>query len=137
MRPFVLFAVVALSLGSFTGAALAEPAGVKSDSPAIQAAKAKSLNRMSLGLYRSLRVTRSGTTTTLNASLKSNAQGAVNEQKLNVQRAALTNRSMPSNVARSANPKPLQSLTAADANYGAMGLSPASVPNAARMNKLH
>ena len=74
--------------------------------------------------------------TTMNASLKSNAEGAVNEQKLNVQRAALTNRAVPSSVARSANSKPLQSLTA-DANYDTMGLSPASVSNAARMNKLH
>jgi hypothetical protein len=137
MRPFILFAVVTLSVGSLAGAALAEPAGVKSDSPVLQAAKAKALNRMSVGFYRSLRTNRSGGATTLNASLKSNTQGAVNEQKLNVQRAALTNRTVPSSVARSANSKPLQSLTAADANYGAMGLSPASAPNAARMNKLH
>jgi hypothetical protein len=135
MRPFTLIAVVTLSLASLTGAALAEPAAVKSDSAAMQAAKAKSLNRMSVGVYRSLRVTRSSAATTMNASLKSNAQGAVNDQKLNVQRAALTNRKMTSNVARAANPK-LQSLTAADANYGAMGLSPAAVPNTARMNKL-
>lgn len=137
MRPFTWIAVVTLSLGSLAGAALAEPAAVKTDSAAMQAAKAKSLNRMSVGVYRSLRVTRSSTATAMNASLKSNAQGTVNDQKLNVQRAALTNRKMTSNVARSANPKPLQSLTAADANYGAMGLSPASVPNTARMNKLH
>jgi hypothetical protein len=135
MRPFTLIAVVTLSLASLTGAALAEPAAVKSDSAAMQAAKAKSLNRMSVGVYRSLRVTRSSAATAMNASLKSNAQGAVNDQKLNVQRAALTNRKMTSNVARAANPT-LQSLTAADANYGAMGLSPASVPNTARMNKL-
>jgi hypothetical protein len=102
----------------------------------MQAAKAKSLNRMSVGVYRSLRVTRSSTATAMNASLKSSAQGTVTDQKLNVQRAALANRKMTPNVARSANPKPLQSLTAADANYGAMGLSPASVPNTARMNKL-
>jgi hypothetical protein len=135
MRPFTLIAVVTLSLASLAGAALAEPAAVKSDSAAMQAAKAKSLNRMSVGVYRSLRVTRSSAATAMNASLKSNAQGAVNDQELTVQRAAFTNRKMTSNVARSANPK-LQSLTAADANYGAMGLSPASVPNAARMNKL-
>lgn len=136
MRPFVLFAVVTLGLGSLAGAALAEPpAGVKSDSPAIQAAKAKSLNRMSVGVYRSLRVSRTSGATAMNASLKSNAQGAVNDQKLNVQRAALTNRKVPSSVARSANSQPLQSLTA-DGNYGAMGLSPTSVPSAARMNKL-
>ena len=133
MRPFTLIAIMTLSLGSLTGAALAEPAAVKSDSAAMQAAKANSLNRMSLGVYRSLRVSRSSTATALNA--KSTAQGAVTDQKLNAQRAALTNRKMTSNVARSANPKPLQSLTAA--NYGAMGLSPASVPNTARMNKLH
>jgi hypothetical protein len=76
-------------------------------------------------------VTRSSATT-LNASLKSTAQGAVTDH-LNVQRAALTNRKMTSNVARSAGPQ-LQPLSAAD--YGAMGLSPASVPNTARMNKL-
>jgi len=137
MRPFTLFAVVTLSLGSLAGAALAEPAGVKSDSPVLQAAKATSLNRMSVGFYRSLRTNRSGAATTMNASLKSNAPGAVNEQKLNVQRAALTNRTVSSSVARSANSKPLQSLTAGDADYGAMGLSPASAPNTARMNKLH
>jgi hypothetical protein len=137
MRPFILFAVVTLSLGSLTGAALAEPAGVKSDSPVLQTAKAKSLNRMSVGFYRSLRTNRASAAMALNASLKSNSQSAVNEQKLNVQRAALTNRTVPSSVARSANSKPLQSLSAADANYGAMGLSPAPVPNAARMNKLH
>ena len=136
MRPFILFAVVTLSLGSLTGAALAEPAGVKSDSPVLQAAKAKSLNRMSVGFYRSLRTNRSGAATALNASLKSNSQSAVTDQKLNVQRAALTNRKLTSNVARAA-PQQLQSLSAADANYGAMGLSPAPVPNAARMNKLH
>jgi len=136
MRPFTLIAIMTLSLGSLTGAALAEPAAVKSDSAAMQAAKAKSLNRMSVGVYRSLRVTRSSTATAMNASLKSSAQGAVTDQKLNAQRAALANRKMTPNVARSANPKPLQSLTAADANYGAMGLSPASVPNTARMNKL-
>jgi hypothetical protein len=135
MRPFTLIAIMTLSLGSLSGAALAEPAAVKPDSAAMQAAKAKSLNRMSVGLYRSLRVNRSSNATALNASLKSNAKGAATDQKLNVQRAALTNRKMTSNVARSANPKPLQSLTAAD--YGAMGLSPASVPNTARMNKLH
>jgi hypothetical protein len=136
MRPYTLFAVVTLSLGSLTGAALAEPAGVKSDSPVIQAAKANSLNRMSLGVYRSLRVSRTSAPSALNASLKSNAQGAVTDQKLNVQRAALTNRKMTSNVARAANAKPLQSLTADDADYGAMGLAPTSVPNTARMNKL-
>jgi hypothetical protein len=53
-----------------------------------------------------------------------------------VQRAALTNRKMTSNVARSAHPQQLQSLTVGDADYGAMGLSPTSVPNTARMNKL-
>jgi hypothetical protein len=136
MRPFILFAVVTLSLGSLAAAALAEPTGVKSDSPVLPAAKATSLNRMSVGFYRSLRTNRLSAATTMNASLKSNGEGAVNEQKLNVQRAALTNRAVPSSVARSANSKPLQSLTA-DANYGAMGLSPASVPNAGRMNKLH
>jgi hypothetical protein len=102
----------------------------------LQAAKAKSLNRMSLGFYRSLRTNRSRAATVLNASLKSNSQGAVTDQKLDVQRAALTNRTPASNVARSA-PQQLQSLSAADANYGAMDLSPASVPNTARMNKLH
>ena len=136
MRAITLIAIMTLSLASLTGAALAEPAGVKSDSPVLQAAKAKSLNRMSVGVYRSLRVSRSSAATALNASLKSSAQGTMTDQKLNVQRAALTNRKMTSNVARSANPKPLQSLTAADANYGAMGLSPTSVPNTARMNKL-
>jgi hypothetical protein len=137
MRPFILFAVVTLSLGSLAGAAMAEPTGVKSDSPVLPVAKATSLNRMSVGFYRSLRTNRSSAGTTMNASLKSNAEGAVNEQKLNVQRAALTNRAVPSSVARSANSKPLQSLTAGDADYGAMGLSPASAPNTARMNKLH
>jgi hypothetical protein len=136
MRPFTLIAVVTLSLASLAGAALAEPPAVKSDSAAMQAAKAKSLNRMSVGVYRSLRVTRSSAATAMNASLKSNAQGAVNDQKLNVQRAALTNRKMPSNVTRSAHRPQLQSLTADDADYGAMGLAPTSVPNTARMNKL-
>ena len=83
----------------------------------------------------SLRVNRSSAPTALNASLRSAAQG-VTDQKLNVQRAALTNRKMTSNVARSAHPQQLQSLTAGDANYGAMGLSPTSVPNTGRMNKL-
>jgi hypothetical protein len=135
MRAITLTAIMTLSLGSLSGAALAEPPAVKSDSAAMQAAKAKSLNRMSVGVYRSLRVNRSSTATALNASLKSTAQG-VTDQKLNVQRAALTNRKMTSNVARSAHPQQLQSLTAADADYGAMGLSPTSVPNTARMNKL-
>ena len=134
MRAFP-FAIVTLSLGSLAGAALAEPAAVKADSNAMQAAKAKSLNRMSVGVYRSLRMNRSSTATALNAGLKSTAQGAVTDQKLNVERAALTNRKMTSNVARSANPQQLQSLTAD--NYGAMGLSPVSVPDTARMNKLH
>lgn len=134
MRPFTLIAIVTLSLWSLTGAAVAEPAAVKTDTAAMQAAKAKSLNRINVGVYHSLRVSRTSGATAINASLKSNAQGVANEQRLNVQRAALTNRKVPSSVARSANPK-LQSLTA-DANYGAMGLSPESVPNAARMNKL-
>ena len=135
MRAFSLFAIVTLSLGSLAGAALAEPAAVKPDSAAMQAAKAKSLNRMSVGLYRSLRTNRSSSATALNASLKSTAHGAVTDQKLNVERAALTNRTMTSNIARSANPPQLQSLTAE--NFGAMGLSPAAVPSTARMNKLH
>jgi hypothetical protein len=135
MRAITLIAIMTLSLGSLTGAALADPPAVKSDSAAMQNAKAKSLNRMSVGIYRSLRVSRSSTATALNASLKSTAQG-VTDQKLNVQRAALTNRKMTSNVARSAHPQQLQSLTATDADYGAMGLAPTSVPNAARMNKL-
>jgi hypothetical protein len=135
MRPFVLLAIVTVSLGSLSGAALAEPpAGVKSDSPALQAAKANSLNRMSLGLYRSLRVSRTSGATALNASLKSAAPGAVVDQKLSVERAALANRQITSSAARSASQQ-LQPLAAA--NYGAMGLSPAPVPNAARMNKLH
>lgn len=133
MRAFSLFAIVTLSLGSLAGAALAEPAAVKPNSAAMQAAK--SLNRMSVGLYRSLRTNRSSSATALNASLKSTAQGAVTDQKLNVERAAFTNRNMTSNVARSANPQRLQSLTAE--NFGAMGLSPAAVPSTARMNKLH
>ncbi len=135
MRAITLIAIMTLSLGSLTGAALAEPPAVKSDSAAMQAAKAKSLNRMSVGVYRSLRVNRSSAPTALNASLRSAAQG-VTDQKLNVQRAALTNRKMTSNVARSAHPQQLQSLTAGDANYGAMGLSPTSVPNTGKMNKL-
>jgi hypothetical protein len=102
----------------------------------LQAAKAKSLNRMSVGFYRSLRTNRSSAATTMNASLKSNSQAAPTDQKLNVERATLANRKMPSNVARAA-PQQLQSLSAADADYGAMGLSSASAPNTARMNKLH
>jgi hypothetical protein len=134
MRVFTLIAVMTVTLGSLTGAALAEPAAVKSNSAAMEAAKAKSLNRMSFGVYRSLRVSRSSAPTALNASLKSAAQGAPTGQSLNVQRAALANRKLTSNVARSASPQ-LQPL--ATANYGAMGLSPASVPNTARINKLH
>lgn len=135
MRAITLIAIMTLSLGSLTGAALAEPPAVKSDSGAMQAAKAKSLNRMSVGVFRSLRMSRSSAPTALNASLKSTAQG-VTDQKLNAQRAALTNRKMPSNVARSAHRPQLQSLTADDADYEAMGLAPTSVPNTARMNKL-
>ena len=135
MRAITLIAAMTLSLGSLTGAALAEPPAVKSNSAAMEAAKAKSLNRMSVGVFRSLRMSRSSAATALNASLKSTAQG-VTDQKLNVQRAALTNRKMPSNVTRSAHRPQLQSLTADDADYGAMGLAPTSVPNTARMNKL-
>ena len=135
MRAITLIATITLSLGSLTGAALAEPPAVKSNSAAMEAAKAKSLNRMSVGVFRSLRMSRSSAPTALNASLKSTAQG-VTDQKLNVQRAALTNRKMPSNVTRSAHRPQLRSLTADDADYGAMGLAPTSVPNTARMNKL-
>jgi hypothetical protein len=134
MRVFTLIAVMTLSLGSLTGTALAEPAAVKSDSAAMEAAKAKSLNRMNFGVYRSLRMSRSSAATALNASLKSTAQGAATDQSLNGQRAALSNRKLTSNVARSASPQ-FQPLATAD--YGAMGLSPASVPNTARINKLH
>ncbi len=67
MRSFALIATLTLSLGWLTSA-IAEPAAVKADS-ANEAAKATSLNRMSFGVYRSLRAGR--TNTMLNASLKS------------------------------------------------------------------
>ena len=85
MRAITLIAIMTLSLGSLTGAALAEPPAVKSNSAVMQAAKAKSLNRMSVGVYRSLRVSRSSAATALNASLKSSAQGAYRPK---VERAA-------------------------------------------------
>ena len=134
MRSFALIATVTLSLGWLTSA-VAEPAAVKTDSAANEAAKASSLNRMSLGVYRSLRVSR--TNTVLNASLKSAAQGAAvdPQQTLGIERASFANRQMPSNsVNRSAKPQ-LQSLNSAE--FATMGLSPSAVPDTARMNKLH
>ena len=134
MRSFALIATVTLSLGWLTSA-VAEPAAVKTDSAANEAAKATSLNRMSFGIYRSLRAGR--TNTVLNASLKSAAQGAAvdPDQTLGIERASFANRQMPSNsVNRSAKPQ-LQSLNAA--GFAAMGLSPSVVPDTARMNKLH
>ncbi len=133
MRSFALIATLTLSLGWLTSA-IAEPAAVKADS-ANEAAKATSLNRMSFGVYRSLRAGR--TNTMLNASLKSAAQGAAvdPDQTLGIERASFANRQMPSNsVNRSAKPQ-LQSLNAA--GFAAMGLSPSVVPDTARMNKLH
>jgi hypothetical protein len=137
MRPIALIATVTLSLGWLTSAAMAEPAAVKTDSAAIEAAKATSLNRMSLGVYRSLRVSRTNTATALNASLKSAASGAAvdPEQKLGIERDSFTNRKMTSNSAnRSVQPQ-LQSLN--NAEFATMGLSSAAVPDTARMNKLH
>ena len=126
MRSFALIATVTLSLGWLT-CALAEPAAVKSDSAANEAAKASSLNRMSLGVYRSL--TGHRTNTVLNASLKSAAQGAAEfdpQQTLGIERASFANRQMPSNsVNRSATPQ-LQSLNSAE--FATMGLSPTAVP---------
>ena len=71
MRAITMIAVVTLGLGCSTGAALAEPADVKSDSGRDEAAKAKSLNRMSIGVYSSLRTGRSNRATSLNAESES------------------------------------------------------------------
>ncbi len=140
MRAFTVIAIVTLGLGCLTGAALAEPADVKSDSTAMAAAKATSLNRMSIGIYSSLRTGSSNRAATLNPSLKAAAQGAggVADQQLQAQRASLANRTMSSSVYRAAHPQQLQVLTTDSAdNFDAMGLSPTAVPAAARMNKLH
>lgn len=140
MRAFTMIAIATLGLGCLTGGALAEPADVKSDSTAMTAAKAKSLNRMSIGVYSSLRTGSSNRATSLNPSLKAAAQGAggIADQQLQAQRASLTNRKMSSSVYRAAHPQQLQTLTTGSADdFDAMGLSPAAVPSAARMNKLH
>ena len=133
MRALTMIALMMLSVGFLTHNAVAEPAAAKSDTITMEAAKAKSINRMGLGLFASLRTTRSSTA--LNASLTSAVQsvGGNADQQLNVERAALTNRTMSSNTYRLAQPQQLQSLAGARFD----GLSPTAVPDTARMNKLH
>jgi len=134
MRVFARVSCLILTLSLLGGAALAEQPAAKVGSSAFAAVKAKSLNRMSVGVYQSLRVNISNRALARNASRKSAVRGDAS-QNLRVAPDTLTNRKIAANVTRAARKPTFATLRAASS--GPSGLSPVSVPEGAKLNKLH
>ncbi len=132
MRIFVT-AVLVLGLVCLTSEAFAESAEMKSVLGSVDTAKMKNLNRISLGLYQSLSMTRAKAPSSMNASLKSAAVGVNAEEKFHIEHAALTNGRMTTKVGRNASR--LHSNAIDNSVEAEFTSNP--TPSNAKMNKLH
>lgn len=132
MRAFACVSCLALGLGIFGAPAFAEQPTAKIDSAALASVKAKSLNRLSVGFYRSLHIDASKRAVVRNASVKSMARKNAG-QKLDIDASALVNRKVTADVARSARNPNFAALRAI--NYS-QTLAPVSIPEGAKLNKL-
>jgi hypothetical protein len=124
-------AVVVVGLGLCGSAALAEPAGLRSEPKSLADVKADSVNVLDTGLARSVTRTEVSKGLAVNPTLKAAAPApeAAAEQPIDGQRAGLANRKAGPDKFSGSVTKPQQLQTAATSSLANSGLraSPAAV----------